>query len=155
METIINQIHKRLLNKKKTVAVAESCTGGLVSSALTQLSGSSAYFKLGIVAYSNQAKSRLLGIPAGLITRKGAVCAEVARCMAEEIREITNSDIGIGITGIAGPTGGSSQKPVGTVFIAAASKSKTLCRKFRFKGNRTAIRKKATLEALKLLKILS
>lgn len=150
---IINQVHKILLKKQKTVAVAESCTAGLLSHLLTYISGSSGYFILGVVVYSNKAKESILKIPISLIARKGAVSPEVALKLAQNVRKLARTDLGIGITGIAGPTGGTPGKPVGTCFIAVASKNKSICRKFRFKGNRSAVRKKSALRALGLLKL--
>jgi len=152
MQRLLNQIHKRLIKTKQTISVAESCTGGLASSLLTQLSGSSAYFILGVAAYSNKAKERILGITHSLIAQKGAVSRQVAQGMAESIRRLANTDFGIGITGIAGPTGGTPQKPVGTVFIAIDSKKKKICKRSHFIGSRLRIRKKTALSALKLLK---
>jgi len=152
MERIIIQVHKSLIQKKKTLAVAESCTGGVTSSLLTRLSGSSRYFTLGIVAYSNQAKTSILKIPAKLIAQKGAVSQEVAKKLAQNVRKLAKSDFGIGITGIAGPTGGSTKKPVGTVFIAVADKHKTTGKKFHFTGIRSTIRKEAALASLRLFK---
>jgi nicotinamide-nucleotide amidase len=149
---IVNQIHSSLLKKQKTLAIAESCTGGLVSQLLTALSGSSRYFILGVVAYSNQVKVKILKIPPSLIAQKGAVSQEVAQQMAQAVRKLSGSDFAIGITGIAGPSGGSSQKPVGTVFIAIAGKNKKICKRFRFSGNRAVIRKRAALKSLELLK---
>jgi nicotinamide-nucleotide amidase len=154
MEHIVRQIHKLLIKKGKTLALAESCTGGLLSALLTELSGSSQYFLLGIVAYSNQGKQDILKIPSGLINRKGAVSQEVAVRLARNARKAAHSDFGIGITGIAGPSGATPQKPVGTVFIAVEGKEKRVCKKFLFSGNRTQIRKKASLKALNLLKTL-
>jgi len=153
MENITKQVHDQLIKTGKTIAVAESCTGGLLSSLLTSLSGSSKYFILGAITYSNKAKSDL-HIPVTIIAKKGAVSKEVASKMAQGIRKLAKTDFGISVTGIAGPTGGSSEKPVGTVFIATSSKSKSICKKFRFTGNRSAIRKKAALHALKLLKLI-
>ncbi|MCU0651892.1 MAG: nicotinamide-nucleotide amidohydrolase family protein [Candidatus Omnitrophica bacterium] len=152
MEQIIAQVHRILIKSKKTVAVAESCTGGLVSSLLTELSGSSAYFILGVVAYNNKVKTKLLKVPASLIANKGVVSKEVAIKLAQGARKLAKTDFSIGITGIAGPSGSSPFKPVGTVFIAAASKHKILCKKFHFTGNRSAIRKKAALQSLVILK---
>lgn len=148
---IVSQIHSSLIKKQKTVAVAESCTGGLLSKLLTELSGSSKYFILGIVAYQNKVKIKILRVPASLIVKKGGVCAEVAKTMAQAVRKIAKTDFGIGVTGIAGPTGGSSRKPVGTVYIAVDSKNRKVCKKFHFTGKRANIRKKAALKALKLL----
>ncbi|MFA5411128.1 MAG: nicotinamide-nucleotide amidohydrolase family protein [Candidatus Omnitrophota bacterium] len=152
-QDIVKQIHSTLIKKKKSVAAAESCTGGLLSYLLTRLSGSSRYFILGVVAYSNRAKQSILKVPVRLLAKKGAVSAEVARYLAKSVRKLAKSDLGIGITGIAGPTGATPQKPVGTVFIALSSSQKNICKKYYFKGNRAAIRKKAALESLKLLKI--
>lgn len=152
MERIIDQIHKALIKKKKKLAIAESCTGGLLSSILTHLSGSSKYFIVGVIAYNNKVKESILKVPAGLIRRKGAVCAEVAAKMAQSARKLAKADFGLGITGIAGPTGGSQRKPVGTVFIALDSKITGICKEFRFSGSRTSIRKKAALKSLELLK---
>jgi len=151
MQDIARLIHKLLLKKSRTIAVAESCTGGLLSTLLTRLSGSSKYFILGTVVYSNRTKCSLLKIPGDVINRYGAVSEKVAKAMAKSIRIIARTDYGIGITGIAGPTGGSAQKPVGTVFIAIADKNKQIARKFIFKGNRASIRKQAALKALYLL----
>jgi nicotinamide-nucleotide amidase len=152
MQDIANQIHKSLLKKIKTVSVAESCTGGLLCASLTGLSGSSGYFVLGIIAYSNQAKHKLLGIPLTLINAEGAVSYEVALKMAESVRKLAKTDYGISITGIAGPKGGTAQKPVGTVYIAASNKKKTICQKFLFKGSRASIRKQSVAKALDLFR---
>ena len=152
MERIVREIHKLLIKKRKTVAVAESCSGGLLSTYLTSLSGSSWYFILGVIAYSNRSKSNILKIPAQRIVKKGAVSAEVALQMAQQVRKLAHTDFGIGITGIAGPTGGSIQKPIGTVFIAIASKNNSFCKKFCFKGTRAVIRKQAAFKAIALLK---
>jgi len=151
IKQIISRLQGKLLAEEKTISVAESCTGGTLSSYLTSLPGSSAYFILGIVAYSNQAKTKLLKVPPGLISSKGTVSKEVAVGLAVNARKISGADIGISITGIAGPAGGTSKKPLGTVFIAIARKNKISCRKFKFSGGRINIRKKAALTALKLL----
>jgi len=119
---------------------------------LTQLPGSSKYFILGVTSYSNTAKKNILKIPAKVISRNGAVSKKVATLMAENVRKIAGTDIGVGITGIAGPSGGLTQKPVGTVFIALSTRNTTICKKFIFKGSRTAIREQSALKALQLLK---
>ena len=152
MEHIASQIHKALIKKNKTIAVAESCTGGLVSALLTSLSGSSKYFILGAVAYNNKVKTSILKIPDKIIAEKGAVSKEIAARMAQNVRKLAKTDFGIGITGIAGPTGGSIQKPIGIVFISLDSKNKKICRKFHFRGSRSSIRNTAALNCLKLLK---
>ncbi len=151
MQNLITQIHKRLLKINKTIATAESCTSGLLSSLLTQLPGSSAYFILGVATYSNQAKKAILGISSSTILKKGAVSKEVALLMAQNVRKLAKADFGIGITGIAGPTGGTPQKPAGTVFISLSSANKSSCKKFVFKGNRSSVRKQAAIKALQLL----
>ncbi len=152
MKKIISQVHQILKKRKKTVAVAESCTEGHLSNFLTQLPGSSQYFILGAVTYSNQAKENILKIPHPLIAENGTVSKEVALEMAQSIRQKAKTDFGIGITGIAGPEGALPHKPVGTVFIAINSKGKNICKRFHFKGNRISIRKEAALKSLGLLK---
>jgi nicotinamide-nucleotide amidase len=154
MQPVINQAHNYLIKYKKTIAVAESCTGGLISYLLTQLPGSSQYFHMGVVAYSNKAKIDILKIPAKLILKKGAVSKEIASKLASSVRKLANTDLGIGITGIAGPTAGTPKKPVGTVFIAIDNKKREICKKFLFHGSRITIRKKSALKTLELLKLL-
>ncbi len=151
MQHTVSEINKLLIKTIKTVAVAESCSGGLASLLLTQISGSSRYFSLGVVVYSNKAKETVLKIPRRVIAQKGVVSEEVASLMAKNIRKIASADFGIGITGIAGPTGGTAQKPVGTVFIAVDSRHRHICKKFRFYGSRIAVRKKSALKSLELL----
>lgn len=151
MSEIIQKIHSLLIKKGLTVSVAESCTGGILSEFLTNAAGSSNYFTAGIVAYSNKAKERFLNIPHRFISQKGAVSKEVAQRLAHSIRVLSRTDLGIGITGIAGPAGGSKNKPIGTVFIAIEGKNGALCKRFSFRGNRQAIRKRSSLEALRLL----
>jgi PncC family amidohydrolase len=151
MQPIARKIHKLLLKKQITVATAESCTAGMVSKLLTDFSGSSAFFLAGISAYSNQAKERILRIPRRLISQHGAVSAKIAMLMAQKIRQIAGADFGIGITGIAGPAGGSAVKPTGTVFIAIDSGPKKICQKFIFKGDRGSVRKQAAGKSLELL----
>lgn len=152
MQPLKSQIHNLLIKNRKTVAVAESCTGGLLSKALTDISGSSRYFILGIIPYHNSAKKKTLKVPASIISKKGAVSQEAACKMAQEVRKLSGAVIGIGITGVAGPAGGTPAKPVGTVFIAIASKNRLIYRQFRFTGPRSRIRQKSTHKALELLK---
>ena len=152
MEKSVRQIHELLTRKKKTLSLAESCTGGLLAKLLTDLPGSSGYFILGLVTYSNKAKQKLLGIPASVIMGKGAVSKEVAEGMAEGVRKKARTDFGIGITGIAGPSGEMPDKSIGTVFICVSSKKRKLSRHFIFKGDRLGIRHKAALKAIALLK---
>ncbi len=155
MQPIILQIHKLLIKKQKTLAVAESCTGGLAGAMLTSLSGSSRYFLLGITAYQDLIKQNVLKIPAAVISRKGAVSEEVAQAMARSVRKIARADFGIGITGIAGPTGAAPNKPVGTVWIAVSGRNSTISRVFLFRGNRSRVREQAALKSLTLLKTLA
>jgi PncC family amidohydrolase len=152
MEGIVNQLHKSLIKNKKTLAVAESCSGGLLSHLLTSIPGSSSCFLLGVVAYSNAEKVRILKVPRRIILRYGAVSQPVARSMARNVRRLATADFGIGITGIAGPGGATPAKPVGTVFIAVTDRKKTICKKFFFKGKRHSIKKKSALVSLQLLK---
>ena len=152
MQPIIRQIHKFLIKNKKTVAVAESCTGGLLSFMLTSISGSSMYFILGVVAYSNRTKTHLLSVPATLINRRGAVSKEVALQLSRNVRELAGTDFGIGITGIAGPSGATVEKPVGTVYVSIDTPRRTICKKFKFNGSRKNIQTSAALKALALLK---
>jgi nicotinamide-nucleotide amidase len=151
LKQVTQQIHNRLTRQKKTTAVAESCTGGQISSLLTSLPGSSDYFLLGVVAYSNKSKEMILGIPAKIIAKYGAVSPQVAILMAKNIRKKTSADFGLSVTGIAGPTGATPAKSVGTVYICLSGKNRNICRKFNFQGNRKNIRKESTHEALRLL----
>jgi len=148
---ILKQLHKKLLERKETVAVAESCSGGLLSYLLTDTPGSSKYFLLGVVAYSNTSKEKILDIPAKTIGKYTAVSAQVAVLMAKNVRKKAKSEFGLSITGIAGPAGATVNKPVGTVFICLSDKNKNNCRRFSFRGSRQAIRKKSAQEALRLL----
>ncbi|MGH9772363.1 MAG: competence/damage-inducible protein A, partial [Candidatus Acidiferrales bacterium] len=129
-----------LVMRQQTLAVAESCTGGLLSERLTKIPGSSNFFLGGVVCYSNQLKSRLAGVPAELIEEHGAVSKPVAQALSEGIRRRSESSIGMGITGVAGPRGGTAEKPVGLVFIGLNDSRGTSVREFRFPGNRERIR---------------
>jgi PncC family amidohydrolase len=135
-----------------TLAVAESCTGGLIAQRLTEVPGSSTYFKEGVVTYSNDAKVRLLGVPADLIGEYGAVSAQVAEAMAEGVRERAETDFGLAVTGIAGPGGGTEDKPVGLVYIALSDDAHTEHRKLLLPGDRQLIRWRASQAALDLLR---
>ena len=135
-----------------TLAVAESCTGGLLSQRLTNIAGSSKYFIEGVVTYANDAKVRALGVEPILLLEHGAVSAPVAEAMAEGIRRRADTDFGLSITGIAGPGGGTEDKPVGTVFIAIASEAGTEHRKLKLPGDRQLIRWRASQAALDLLR---
>jgi len=126
--------------KSCKIALAESCTGGMVSSALTSVAGSSAVFEYGFVTYANAAKVKLLGLSPTLLRKYGAVSAECATAMARHARQIANADVGLAITGIAGPTGGSKAKPVGLVYIALTHGKKLQVKRFVFKGSRAQVR---------------
>lgn len=134
-----------------SLATAESCSGGLIAHRITDISGSSQYFRGGVVAYSNEAKESLLEVPHGLLTTHGAVSASVARAMAEGARRVFGADYAVGVTGIAGPTGGSSDKPVGLVYIAVAAPGGTVVAENRFDGTRKAIKEQTAEKALILL----
>jgi nicotinamide-nucleotide amidase len=134
-----------------TLSAAESCTGGLVSDRITNVSGSSDYFKGGIVSYSNRAKAEHLSIPMKYIERYGAVSPQVARRMAQGVRKVFHTTFGLSTTGVAGPTGGTKKTPVGRVFIAVSNGKRTLVRRETFKGGRRAIKKEAAEKSLKLL----
>jgi len=145
------RLGRELARRSITIATAESCTGGLIACRITNVAGSSGYFEGGFVTYSNRAKTILLGVPAGIIEKHGAVSAETARAMARGAREKLNADIAVAVTGIAGPGGGTADKPVGTVFICVAVQEKTFVREFHFPGTRYRIRKQTADEALALV----
>lgn len=141
-----------LVERRLRIAVAESCTGGLLASRLTDVPGSSRYVECGVVAYANAQKTALLGVPEALISEHGAVSEAVAVAMAEGIRARAQTEIGVGVTGIAGPGGGSPDKPVGTVAVAAAVPETTRARLFRFVGDRELIKFQASQAALDLVR---
>jgi len=151
LEDVVGQL---LIRNKKTVSAAESCTGGLLSSRLTDVSGSSDYFQCSVIVYSNETKAKILGISNELIEQHGAVSETVATRMAENVRKNYGSDFGIGITGIAGPTGGSVEKPVGTVFVAVSDNARTICKKYAFLGTRDKVKFSSTQAALNILRLL-
>jgi nicotinamide-nucleotide amidase len=145
---LIDRIALALTQRRERMGTAESCTGGLIAAACTSLSGSSRWFERGVVSYSNEAKTELLGVPAALIARHGAVSGEVARQMAQGLLARAPIDWALAVTGVAGPTGGSADKPVGTVWLAlarAGSPSPQVWRE-HFPGDRHAVRS-ATLRS--------
>lgn len=145
----VQALAERLLAKQWLLATAESCTGGLIAAACTELAGSSAWFERGFVTYSNEAKTELLGVPAALIAEHGAVSEAVARAMAEGALQQAGVNLTVAVTGIAGPTGGSSEKPVGTVWLAWAAKGRsTQARCQIFSGDRAAVRAQTCQVAL-------
>jgi nicotinamide-nucleotide amidase len=151
LEAVVGDL---LRARRMTIAVAESCTGGLVSSRLTDVPGSSDYVDRGAVCYSNRAKTEMLGVPAGLIAEHGAVSEPVARAMAEGIRSRAGTNVGVGVTGIAGPGGGSEQKPVGTVVIAAIVEDEARVRSFQFLGGRDMVKFQAAQSALNMVRLM-
>jgi nicotinamide-nucleotide amidase len=151
-KTLEEVIAGLLIEKKLTIAVAESCTGGLITNRLTDVSGSSDYLERGLVTYSNAAKISLLGVPAEIIEKHGAVSEETARLMAEGARKSAGTDLGLSSTGIAGPTGGSKEKPVGTVYIALADSRQTICRHYSYRWDRKRNKEMFSEAALFLLK---
>jgi PncC family amidohydrolase len=134
-----------------TVSTAESCTGGLVAHALTEVPGSSGYLVGGIVAYADEVKRTLLGVQADVLSAHGAVSAQVAVAMAEGVRARLGSDLGVGVTGVAGPDGGSAAKPVGLVYVAVAGLRPTTVRRFLWPGDRAANKRDSALAAIELL----
>jgi nicotinamide-nucleotide amidase len=141
-----------LAKKQMTLAVAESCSGGLICHRLTNVPGSSAYFLEGVVAYSNAAKTRLLGVPSELIARHGAVSAPVARKMALGIRRRARADLGAAVTGIAGPAGGTADKPVGLVFTALARRGGIEVERNLFWGKREQIKQQAAQKTMDMVR---
>ena len=151
-KTLEEVIANLLTEKKLTIAVAESCTGGLITNRLTDVSGSSDYLERGLVTYSNAAKISMLGVPAEIIEKHGAVSEETARLMAEGVRKLAGTDLGLSSTGIAGPTGGTKEKPVGTVYIALADSKQTICRHYTFRWDRIRNKHVFSETALMMLK---
>ncbi len=150
----INQESKKLylncVNKNLTITTAESCTGGMISSAIVHINGSSQIFKSSVIVYSNDMKNKLLNIPKDLITKNGAVSEIIAFNMAKNSLKILKAHLSIAVTGIAGPTGGTVEKPVGLVWIGIGTKKRIITNKFKFNGDRLEIRQKTTYESLKL-----
>ncbi len=151
-QTLEEVVGLMLVLKNATISLAESCTGGMVAERLTGVPGSSRYFMSSVVCYSNESKMELAGIPPLLLSMQGAVSEEVARGLAEGIRERANTTVGVGITGVAGPDGGSEEKPVGTVHIAVAVPGETLHRRFSFPGDRHRVRWQASQAALNMVR---
>lgn len=152
-QTLESVVGELLLKKRKTLAVAESCTGGLISHRLTNVAGSSMYFKEGAVTYSDISKKRLLGVKDETLNKYGAVSSEVAQEMAEGIKKTSGTNFGISTTGIAGPKPSSTGKPVGLVFIALASNDGTKVQQFQFTGSRAEIKDKIATAALDILRM--
>ena len=148
IRALCQQLAHILVAQQRMLSTAESCTGGLIAAACTDLAGSSNWFERGFVTYSNAAKTDLLGVNPDLIQDHGAVSEVVARAMAEGALGHSNAQLASAVTGIAGPGGGSETKPVGTVWIAWATPERTLTRGFQFPGSRSAVRKATVQQAL-------
>ncbi len=152
MSNLSLKIVKLLTKKKLTVSFAESCTGGLLASSITSISGSSKIFNMGLVTYSNDAKVKLLKVSKKTITKHGAVSYETCLSMVKNLSKISKSNISISITGVAGPNGGSKEKPVGLVYIGLKKGSKTIIKKNLFKSKKRILIQKGTVEqALKMI----
>jgi len=151
LEVVVGDL---LRERKLTIAVAESCTGGLLTSRLTDVPGSSDYVERGVVCYSNRSKTDLAGVPEALMQAHGAVSEPVARAMAEGIRARAGTNIGVGITGIAGPGGGSAEKPVGTVVVAVVVDAESRVRTFQFVGGREMVKFQAAQSALNMTRLM-
>jgi len=150
-ETLEAAIGGMLRKRGKTLALAESCTGGLIGHRITNVPGSSDYLLASLVTYSNQAKVNLLGVPAETIAQHGAVSEETARAMAEGVRVTCGADVGVSVTGIAGPTGATPEKPVGLTYIAVANQTGTVIEEHRLRGDRLMVKERAAQTALYLL----
>ena len=152
MRNLSLKILKLLTKKKLTLSFAESCTGGLLASSITSISGSSKVFNMGLVTYSNNAKVKLLKVPKKTITKYGAVSYETCLSMVKNLSKISKSNISISITGVAGPNGGTKEKPVGLVYIGLKKGSKIIIKKNLFKNKkRISIQKVTVKEALKMI----
>ena len=150
-DTLETKIIRRLTDRKQTLSLAESCTGGYISHRLTNVPGASAVFSSGLVTYSNAAKQTFLGVRAETLDRYGAVSEPVAREMAEGARHASHTDYALAVTGIAGPGGGTPEKPVGTVFIALATSTETTVLRRSNPGDRLAFKETTADQALELL----
>ena len=151
-QTLEDVVSEMLMRRRLTLAVAESCTGGLVADRLTNVPGSSRYLIMSVVAYHNRVKQELLGVSPSALTRYGAVSSQVAAAMAQGARRRAGTDVGLAITGIAGPTGATSSKPVGLVYMALADRRRTRVKRFHFHGDRRAVKEQAAQMALDWLR---
>ena len=152
MKKLSQKVVKLLTKKRLKISFAESCTGGLLSSSITSISGSSKVFTLGLVTYSNQAKTNILKVPKKIIMKHGAVSHETCLFMVKNLYKISRTNISISITGVAGPNGGTKQKPVGLVFIGIKKGNKTLVKKFLFKNRtRNSIQRSTVNKSLNLI----
>lgn len=148
---LVEAVANELVSRRLSLAVSESCTGGLLAKLITDRAGSSAYFRGGVVAYANDLKSKILGVESSVLDAEGAVSIPVAEAMARGVAECLGAEVGVGITGIAGPGGGTDEKPVGTVCSGVALHGRVVAWRSVFSGDRGAIRGRATQEALRRL----
>ena len=148
----IQLLHKKLIEKRLTISVAESCTGGLLAHNLTKLANSSKYFQMGLITYSNRAKIEILNVNKKIINKYGAVSKECCKSMVQNLSKISKSKINISITGIAGPGGGSKDKPIGLVYIGVKKGNKIIIKENKFKSkNRFLIQKASVKTSLKII----
>ena len=148
----IQTLHKKLIKKKLTISVAESCTGGLLAHNLTKLANSSKYFQMGLITYSNRAKIEILNVNKKIINKYGAVSKECCKSMVQNLTKISKSKINISITGIAGPGGGSKDKPIGLVYIGMKKGNKIIIKENKFKSKKRFLIQKATVKtSLKII----
>ena len=145
------QLHDLCVEKKVSIATAESCTAGFLAAKITSIPGASSFFKGGIIAYQNYVKINLLGVSKSVIKEKTEVCAEVVQQMAQGVRNKFSADFSVATSGYAGPTGGSELNPIGTVFIAISSKEKTISKRFVFVGDRESIVSQSVISGAEFL----
>ena len=152
MKLLSNKLIKKLISKKIKISIAESCTGGMLSSAITSVSGSSKVFSLGLIAYSNQSKTKVLKVPKNIIRKYGSVSKQVCSAMVKNVSKIGKTNMSVAITGIAGPDGGTTIKPVGLVYVGIKKGNKVEVKKYLFKNKgRTYIQKAAINKSLRLV----
>jgi len=151
-ETLAEVVFKKLLSNKMSISFAESCTGGMISNTLTDIPGSSQVYGLGINTYSNIAKNKILNVPFKLINKYGAVSREVVKSMVKNLISLSGSDVGVAISGVAGPGGGTKDKPVGTVFVAYMINNKVVTRKYFLTGTRKTVKLRTSLEVFDFLR---
>ena len=152
MKNLVNKIVKKLIKKKIKISFAESCTGGMLSSTITSISGSSKVFNLGLITYSNKSKIDILKVPKKIINKYGAVSNECCLSMVKNLSKISKADISVSITGVAGPNGGTKLKPVGLVYIGIKRGNKIIIKKNLFKSqNRISVQKSSVITSLKII----
>ena len=155
MKNLINKLVKKLIKKKLKISFAESCTGGMLSSTITSVKGSSKVFNLGLITYSNEAKINILNVPKKIISKYGAVSRECCLSMVKNLSKISKTDISVSVTGVAGPNGGTKLKPVGLVYIGIIKGNKIIIKKNIFKNkNRISIQKATVNASLKIINMI-